>query len=614
MCTFAIKIINTSHKMIHTNNHSRLEKLLFFFASPVLNELPIILVFFILIRTSIFSFFSEDFHYSADMIVSYSAIWCFYAFLISASIYYLGKAGSILKIAWYVFLFTIYTITSFVSIHFNMDFSPTLFVLLKETNNTETNEFLNTYICSSNSISVYIKTIIYIIIAVALEYGYKKLPRIVINTPPNKLWISFLSVFICLGAYFSVGEIIFRFFYNSNNSINESDATDLIEYPATDIYTRFLYSWYVTNASSDVIQQAIASTLEIGDTGTTLNDADSLNIVLVIGESYSKKHAEIYGYPLPTTPRLMELYNHDSLFVFHDVITPYNYTSKSIKNMLSCNSIADSEKWYNLPYFPTILRKAGFGVFFWDNQYDVDQGMVWEYALNSYIHNDSISQITYSQKNSATFEYDGELFKNFCQTKLNKKAHNFYIFHLIGQHVAAANRYPHSEQYTHFNISHYGNRKESFLDNERKQKIADYDNATLYNDAVIYEIIKFFSDKNTLLVYLSDHGEEVYDYRDIIGRNYTDNITWNYLECQFQIPFIIWCSNQYRQTYPDMIDNIKAAINKPFMTDNLCQLFFNIGGIQTVYYHKDRDLLSPHYAPKDRLIKETKINYEDYKK
>ena len=73
MCTFAIKIINTSHKMIHTNNHSRLEKLLFFFASPVLNELPIILVFFILIRTSIFSFFSEDFHYSADMIVSYSA-------------------------------------------------------------------------------------------------------------------------------------------------------------------------------------------------------------------------------------------------------------------------------------------------------------------------------------------------------------------------------------------------------------------------------------------------------------------------------------------------------------------------------------------------------------
>lgn len=183
MCTFAIKIINTSHKMIHTNNHSRLEKLLFFFASPVLNELPIILVFFILIRTSIFSFFSEDFHYSADMIVSYSAIWCFYAFLISASIYYLGKAGSILKIAWYVFLFTIYTIASFVSIHFNMDFSPTLFVLLKETNNTETNEFLNTYICSSNSISVYIKTIIYIIIAVALEYGYKKLPRIVIPPP-----------------------------------------------------------------------------------------------------------------------------------------------------------------------------------------------------------------------------------------------------------------------------------------------------------------------------------------------------------------------------------------------------------------------------------------------
>jgi heptose-I-phosphate ethanolaminephosphotransferase len=600
--------------MTHTNNHSRLEKFLSFFASPVLSELPIILVFFILIRTSIFSFFSEEFHYTADMIVSYSTIWCFYAFLISASIYYFGKAGAIIKVVWYIFLFTIYTIANFVSIHFNMDFSPTLFVLLKETNNNETNEFLNTYIYSSNSISVYIKTIIYVIIAIALEYGFKKLPQIVIKkTILNKLWITLLSIFICLGAYFSVGEILFRFFYNNGNGINESDATDLIEYPATDIYTRFLYSLYVTNASSDVIQQAIVSTIEVGDTETTLNDADSLNIVLIIGESYNKKHAEIYDYPLPTTPHLMELYKHDSLFVFHDVITPYNYTSKSIKNMLSCNSIADSEKWYNFPYFPTILRKAGFGVFFWDNQYDMDQGMVWEYALNSYIHNDSISQITYSQKNNATFEYDGELFKNFSQTKLSKKAHNFYIFHLIGQHVAAANRFPHSKEYTLFTTSHYKERKESFLDNERKQKIADYDNATLYNDAVIYEIIKFFSDKNSILVYLSDHGEEIYDYRDILGRNYTDNITWNYLECQFQIPFIIWCSNRYRQIYPNMIDNIKAAVNKPFMTDNLCQLFFNIGGIKTAYYHKERDLLSPYYIPKDRLIKETKINYEDYK-
>jgi heptose-I-phosphate ethanolaminephosphotransferase len=288
--------------MTHTNNHSRLEKFLSFFASPVLSELPIILVFFILIRTSIFSFFSEEFHYTADMIVSYSTIWCFYAFLISASIYYFGKAGAIIKVVWYIFLFTIYTIANFVSIHFNMDFSPTLFVLLKETNNNETNEFLNTYIYSSNSISVYIKTIIYVIIAIALEYGFKKLPQIVIKkTILNKLWITLLSIFICLGAYFCVGEILFRFFYNNGNGINESDATDLIEYPATDIYTRFLYSLYVTNASSDVIQQAIVSTIEVGDTETTLNDADSLNIVLIIGESYNKKHAEIYDYPLPTT-------------------------------------------------------------------------------------------------------------------------------------------------------------------------------------------------------------------------------------------------------------------------------------------------------------------------
>ena len=90
-----------------------------------------------------------------------------------------------------------------------------------------------------------------------------------------------------------------------------------------------------------------------------------------------------------------------------------------MKNMLSCNSIADSENWYDFPYFPTLFKKAGFDVYFWDNQFDMDLGIIWEYALNSYIHNDSISDITYTQKNQGTFKYDGQLFDNFKQTVQN---------------------------------------------------------------------------------------------------------------------------------------------------------------------------------------------------
>ena len=37
---------------------------------------------------------------------------------------------------------------------------------------------------------------------------------------------------------------------------------------------------------------------------------------------------------------------------------------------------------------------------------------------------------------------------------------------------------------------------------------------TLYNDYVLKNIIDLFRDKNTVVLYFSDHGEEIYDYRD----------------------------------------------------------------------------------------------------
>lgn len=46
-----------------------------------------------------------------------------------------------------------------------------------------------------------------------------------------------------------------------------------------------------------------------------------------------------------------------------------------------------------------------------------------------------------------------------------------------------------------------------------RQAIAEYDNATCYNDALIGEVISHYRHANAVIVYLSDHGEETYDWR-----------------------------------------------------------------------------------------------------
>ena len=65
---------------------------------------------------------------------------------------------------------------------------------------------------------------------------------------------------------------------------------------------------------------------------------------------------------------------------------------------------------------------------------------------------------------------------------------------------------------------------------------------------------------------------------------------------------MIWCSDTYKRKHPQVIRNIKAALDKPFMTDNVCQILFDLSGIQTKYYVPQRDLLSPKYKIRDRIL------------
>ena len=75
------------------------------------------------------------------------------------------------------------------------------------------------------------------------------------------------------------------------------------------------------------------------------NEKYTLDVVLIIGESYNKYHASVYGYNLNTTPVLCEQQQRGNLFVFTDAISPYNMTTLAVKNMLSTNSISRHQSW-----------------------------------------------------------------------------------------------------------------------------------------------------------------------------------------------------------------------------------------------------------------------------
>ena len=174
----------------------------------------------------------------------------------------------------------------------------------------------------------------------------------------------------------------------------------------------------------------------------------------------------------------------------------------------------------------------------------------------------------------------------------------------MGQHIGAKYRYP--QDYGKFSINDYTSRK---LNVEQKQLVAEYDNATLYNDSILGELFDMFKERDAVLVYFSDHGEEVFDYREVIGRTHEENKSKDNLKYQYDVPFIIWCSKSYADKNQNVINQIRKAKDIPFMTDLIGQMLLGLGEISTKYYYQERDLLNNHYSPFKRIVQGS-IDYD----
>jgi heptose-I-phosphate ethanolaminephosphotransferase len=337
---------------------------------------------------------------------------------------------------------------------------------------------------------------------------------------------------------------------------------------------------------------------------------DSLNVIVVIGESYIREHAAIYGYPLQTTPFLSREQQEGRLFVFTDMVSPYNQTTRVIRNLLSCNSLGHHEDWSSAPPFTAVYKKNGFHVAMYDNQKNFDMGFVFAYSLNTYLYHPRIMEACYHETNDSTFEFDGQLVEYYKRKEGRREGEKesgkrLVLFHLLGQHVGFDYRYP--KDFAYYDEDSLSFRQESWLTEDMREDIVHYDNATRYNDYVLQQIINLYAHESTIVVYLSDHGEEVYDYRENLGRD-----DWNMgsaprqvLRWQYMVPFVVWCSDKYAATHPEQITQLREATSRRAMLDNVCQLLFHLSGLRTPYYHQERDVLSSGYSYPKRIINET---------
>jgi heptose-I-phosphate ethanolaminephosphotransferase len=295
-----------------------------------------------------------------------------------------------------------------------------------------------------------------------------------------------------------------------------------------------------------------------------------------------------------------------NLYVYSDVVSPFNLTSEVFKVILSLKSQDDDLYWADTPLFPAIFKKSGWGSFFFSNQIVKKEGTQWDFQMRSYLNDKDVEYHNFSGRNDKLHQYDLDLIKDYESQSHKLLKRNLIIFHLMGQHIKYTERYP-----PNFNYFTTDSIKRNDLKELHKQEIAEYDNSTRYNDYVVTEMINKFKDNDAIVIYLSDHGDEVNDYRIQVDRTMEPVIFRNMARYQFEIPFMIWTSNSFKDKHPDFTEKIKNSVNRPYLTDDLPHLLLDLSGIQSTWFDPTRSVINDSFnINRKRLLR----NGEDYDK
>ena len=246
---------------------------------------------------------------------------------------------------------------------------------------------------------------------------------------------------------------------------------------------------------------------------------------------------------------------------------------------------------------PYVFRKAGYQVAYFDNQYTRSSSGELDYSCVFFLNPQHINNSCFTYRNDETMPYDGDFIDQYKRhfIKQNKSLH---IIHLMGQHFDASQRYP--ANYSKFTAEDI-HRKD--LDESQRRKTAEYDNATLYNDQVVSDIINEFRDLDAVIVYLSDHGEQIYDGDShYFGRTFGSYKDTTTLKNVYQVPFMIWCSQKYQAAHPDHFRSICNSSSSAVCIDDVPYLLFNLAGIDFNYNDKHRSMIDSSYHSHQTII------------
>lgn len=321
---------------------------------------------------------------------------------------------------------------------------------------------------------------------------------------------------------------------------------------------------------------------------TALQDAHAgqpATLVLVIGESTNRQRMSLYGYPRATTPELDKL--RSQLQLFDNVVTPRPYTIEALQQVLTFADQEHPDAYLRTPSLIRLMKQAGYRTYWITNQ----QTMTKRNTMLTTFSREADEQVYLNNNREQNArQYDGDVLAPFAKVLADSAPRKFIVVHLLGTHMSYQYRYPPEfERFTDRSGA------PAHVTDAQLPTYNSYDNAVLYNDFVVSSLIKRFAatDPNGFLLYLSDHGEAVFDAPkpEVLGRNEAAPTSPMYT-----IPFMLWQAPKWQgQDYA-------FARQRPYSSANFIHTWAELAGLRFAELDSSKSLVSRDFQPIPLLI------------
>ncbi|PNP96349.1 arylsulfatase [Hoylesella timonensis] len=446
-----------------------------------------------------------------------------------------------------------------------------IFEILLATNHNEVIEYLQANVLNSRLYGS-ICAVIFVLSAYSL---------LILKLEYKRSAILFASAWLTFASFFTVVNLI-------KDVIKQKTTTRdrLLHQCCSAVSTVFL----TRDAINDM--QELKQMKQKGNTHPKLlkNNSTIPYVVYILGETTTRNHMGIYGYHLQTTPYLSSLEKTGDLVKFTDVISPNGHTIKVLEKLFTFYRQGAKGKWYEYTDLFSILNQAGYYTTWLSNQ--ESSGI---YGNHGRFYAERCKSNSFvcvrDSKSDFTKSCDEHLLPLLDQTLKQTKPKSFIVLHLMGTHMEYENRYPKTFKAFSINVEQGEN-------NKIKETKAAYDTAVRYNDSIVNAIINRFKDKNALIIYISDHGEDVMEINKKIAGHGDIDINNHKVE----IPMLVYMSKTFQKNYPYITNRIRLSAHHPFMTDDMIHSILDLMEIQTKEYRPSLSIFNKQFNYKRKRI------------